>query len=83
MVQRRLGVLAVQVLQGDVLPVLDVVWVDEATHDEGVAELSRAERRQLSLVDCVSFVLMRRLGASEAFCFDPHFQQAGFKTLPA
>jgi uncharacterized protein len=32
------------------------------------------------IVDCVSFVVMRRLGIAEAFTNDQHFQDADFKT---
>ena len=33
------------------------------------------------IVDCVSFVVMRRYGLTEAFTDDQHFQAAGFTTL--
>jgi predicted nucleic acid-binding protein len=32
----------------------------------------------LSLVDCVSFTVMKDLGLTTAFAFDRHFEQAGF-----
>jgi len=34
--------------------------------------------KQWGLVDCVSFVVMRRLGLNTALAFDQHFVQAGF-----
>jgi len=33
------------------------------------------------IVDCISFVLMRQLGISEALTADQHFEQAGFFKL--
>jgi predicted nucleic acid-binding protein len=33
------------------------------------------------LIDCVSFVVMRDLGITEALSADKHFEQAGFKVL--
>ena len=39
-------------------------------------------RRQLSLVDCASFDIMRRLGLRDVFAFDPHFAEQGFRCLP-
>jgi uncharacterized protein len=36
---------------------------------------------QTGIVDHVSFVVMRRLGVTEAFTNDRHFQAAGFTTL--
>jgi predicted nucleic acid-binding protein len=35
----------------------------------------------LSLVDCVSFEVLRRLDVRECLVFDPHFDEQGF-TLP-
>ena len=33
------------------------------------------------MVDCVSFVVMRKHGAEAALTFDRHFVQAGFQAL--
>ena len=40
----------------------------------------RGEAGQAGIVDHVSFLVMRRLGATEAFTNDRHFQAAGFAT---
>ncbi len=40
-----------------------------------------AHAGQAGIVDQVSFVVMRRLGITEAFTNDRHFQAAGFHTL--
>jgi predicted nucleic acid-binding protein len=45
------------------------------------AAYERGEAAQSSVVDHVSFVVMRRLGIFEAFTNDRHFQAAGFTTL--
>ncbi len=81
LVQRRLGMEAVRVLQEDVVPILTVEWVDERVHAAGVAALLTAARRQLSLVDCISFETMRRLGLRTAFAFDDHFAEQGFELV--
>ncbi len=82
LVQHRLGMAAVRTLQDDVFPVLDVVWVDEAIHRAGVTAVLTAARRRLSLVDCVSFDVMRRLGIKTAFTFDHHFGEQSFDCIP-
>jgi predicted nucleic acid-binding protein len=41
----------------------------------------RGEAGQAGIVDHVSFIVMRRLGLTEAFTNDRHFQAAGFTTL--
>ena len=41
----------------------------------------RGEAGQAGLVDHLSFVVMRRLGLTEAFTNDRHFAAAGFKVL--
>jgi uncharacterized protein len=81
LLQRRLGLQAARVFQSDVVGVLQVRWVDEALHAAGVAALLTAGLRQLSLVDCVSFELMRRLGLTSAFAFDQEFADQGFSCL--
>lgn len=81
LVQHRLGMDAVNVLEKDILSMLSVEWVDESTHRAGVAALLIAARRQLSLVDCVSFTAMRRLGINEVFTFDQHFAEQGFEHI--
>jgi len=81
LLQRRLGLEAARMFQSEVVGVLQVRWVDEALHAAGLAALLTAGRRQLSLVDCVSFELMRRLGLTTAFAFDHDFADQGFTCL--
>lgn len=82
LVQHRLGMKAVRTFQDDIFPVLIVEWVDESTHRAGVTGVLTALRKNLSLVDCVSFDVMRRLGIKSAFVFDPHFKEQGFDCIP-
>jgi predicted nucleic acid-binding protein len=77
--QRRSGIAAVRKFTDDIMPVVRMEWVSEEDHAGGVAALLTSARRELSLVDCVSFALMRRLGLARAFCFDPHFAEQGFE----
>lgn len=77
--QSRLGLEAVRSITEDILPMMEVVWVDETTHAMAMAALLAAQRRKLSLVDCVSFTVLRINGARVAFAFDRHFAEEGFR----
>ena len=81
LIQRRLGQKALRVFQEAIVPMLQVQWVDESTHQAAVEMLLKSRSRSLSLVDCVSFVVMRRMGLDTAFVFDRHFQTQGFRCL--
>ena len=60
----------------------EVEWVDESLHNSAVAAL-RGAPRTVSLVDQVSFLVMRRRRVDEAFAFDRHFAAAGFRLYDA
>ena len=79
--QRRLGLEAVRALEEDVFPLIRVVWLDESHHRAGMAALLTAGRRDLSFVDCVSFLVMRGAGVKTAFAFDEDFRRQGFALL--
>lgn len=81
LIGRRLGADAVSSFRADFAPLIDVVWVDETLHNAGLDLLLDRRKRLLSLVDAVSFVTMRQTNVSEAFAFDPHFEQEGFSIV--
>jgi len=81
LIQRRLGMEAVRVFQEDILPLINIEWIDKETHKSGMSALLASSKRKLSLVDCVSFETMRTLGIKTVFAFDPHFSEQGFKCL--
>jgi predicted nucleic acid-binding protein len=80
-IQNRLGMESVRVFQEDILPIIEIKWIDESIHGLGVSALLAAAKRNLSLVDCVSFEIMRTLGIKTVFAFDPHFAEQGFKCV--
>jgi predicted nucleic acid-binding protein len=82
LLQRRFGLKAVREFQEDVVPVLNVEFVTRETHRLGIVALLAASRRGLSLVDCVSFEVMRESGMKSAFTFDGHFREYGFTAIP-
>lgn len=79
--QRRLGGGSIRKLF-DLLGPVQVLWVDEETHEAAVAALLAAPQRRPSLVDRVSFEVMRRRGIERAFAFDRDFTEQGFATVP-
>ena len=76
--QRRLGMMAASAIEQSILPLLQVHWVDESMHSAAMGAFLLAGRRKLSLVDCVSFATMRKLGIPAAFAYDVHFVEEGF-----
>ncbi len=59
----------------------EVIVPDENDWDLAWAAYERGEAGQAGIVDHVSFVVMRRLGLTDAFTRDRHFQAAGFTAL--
>jgi len=82
LIQHRLGIDAVRGFQNDILPLVNIEFVDAELHRSGVSALLSASRRNLSLVDCISFEMMRTLEIRTAFALDPHFKEQGFDLLP-
>lgn len=81
LVQRRLGLDAVRTFTADFVPLIDVDWVGADVHSAAVSALLVAGRRDLSLVDCVSFESMRRRDVRRVFAFDDDFGRQGFEVV--
>ena len=71
--QSRLGLDAVRSIHEELLPVMEIVSIDQTTHSLAMTALLSAQRRKLSRVDCVSFAVMRATGTHAVFEFDQHF----------
>ena len=82
LLQRRLGIAALRALHEDIAPVLRIEWIQEGRHQAGMEAVLAAGKKDLSLVDCVSFQAMREYGIRTAFCFDRHFREQGFESIP-
>jgi len=82
LIQNRLGLEAARIFQEEIIPLVNIEWVNAGTHKSGVSALLAASRRKLSLVDYVSFEFMRALGIKRVFAFDPHFTEQGFQCIP-
>jgi predicted nucleic acid-binding protein len=78
LLQARLGVAAAIKLAKD-SKAFAIEWVNDDLHASGIRELQRSKKRHLSLVDHISFVVMRQRQVATAFAFDPDFMTAGFQ----
>ncbi len=63
-------------------PHVHIVHIDPGLDEEAWDLLDVMVDKNWSLVDAASFVVMRRLGITEALTTDHHFSQAGFVRLP-
>ena len=82
LLQRRHGMTAVRNALDTVLLVISVHWLTPEQQQSALSAMLAAGRRDLSLVDCTSFVAMRDAGVSRAFTTDPHFAEQGFEAEP-
>lgn len=78
LLQARLGLSAASKLAKDSTRFV-IEWVDEDLHASGIRELDRSRERRVSLVDHISFLVMRRRAVATAFAFDADFRAAGFR----
>jgi predicted nucleic acid-binding protein len=82
LILRRFGMEAVRVFEQDIYPILHILWITESVHSAAVSAHLMADKRALSLVDCVSFEIMRRTGIRKVFAFDHHFKDYGYELNP-
>jgi predicted nucleic acid-binding protein len=62
-------------------PAIRVVPASRALLEAGIALYAARPDKDWSLTDCISFVVMRDDGLTDALTADHHFEQAGFKAL--
>lgn len=77
--QRRVFLEIVDTLR--TAPLTTIVPASRAMFDRGLALFRRRLDKEWSLIDCISFELMRSRGIKEALTTDHHFEQAGFVAL--
>lgn len=82
LLQARLGLAVAIKLAKDATGFI-IDWVDEDLHASGIRELEGSKKRHVSLVDHISFLVMRRRHLATAFAFDPDFTAAGFRLFEA
>lgn len=60
---------------------VEVYAYPQRVFDQAFALYKKYEDKEWSLVDCISFVVMRERGIKKALTFDRHFEQAGFTLI--
>jgi hypothetical protein len=63
-------------------PLVEWINVDSAIWDSGWDIFIRYQDKEFSFTDCTSFAIMHERSLWEAFTFDSHFQQMGFRMWP-
>ena len=82
LLQHRIGLDGARDFDEEILPAIRVHWVDDHLYRLGADRPWRADRRQISLVDSVSFEFMVYQGIETALAIDPDFADAGFAVVP-
>ncbi len=82
LVHRRLGIAASRALFDALIPAMDIVFVDEATHFSAARAWLGLGKRHSSLVDWVSFEIVRSRSLDQAFTFDDDFAEQGIAVVP-
>ena len=62
-------------------PTIAIVSVDPELFERGIDLYAARLDKDWSLVDCISFGVMRDMGITDALSGDHHFSQAGFTAL--
>lgn len=78
LLQRRIGLAPVHDFNSKILPLLEIVWADAEWHSRAMQRLLAQNKRNLSLVDCLSFEIMETREITQAYAFDQHFADNGF-----
>ncbi len=76
LLDRRFGRERAGAFEQGLVPLFEVLWVDERLHLAGL-ELWRASTRRLSLVDAVSLAAMRQHALAEVWTYDRDFDEQG------
>jgi predicted nucleic acid-binding protein len=79
LLQRRVGLDSVRDFNTKILPLFHVIWADKEWYSRGIQRLFLYGRKDISLVDCISFEIMEIHDISLAFSFDRQFWEKGFR----
>ncbi len=73
---------AVELLESlDEDPNVEIIPITEDLYRRGLQLFKDRTDKEWGIIDCISFVVMKDQGISNALTADKHFQQNGFKAL--
>jgi len=82
LLHRRFGTHTVEQFLSDIMPLVQIVWAEVPMHMAAVtAMLAHPGKSGPSLVDCMSFEVIRKRRIEDAFAYDPHFAGRGFNVI--
>ena len=77
LLQNRLGLASAMNFHRDAMR-FQIHWITSEDHRQAIDLWEERGMRQPSLVDCASFIVMRRYGVTHVLAFDADFQREGF-----
>jgi predicted nucleic acid-binding protein len=81
LLQRRKGLKLTKSFIEKIYANVVILWINESQHKRAWDYWKKVWKRDLSLVDCTSFILMQEEDIKDAFAFDKQFEEAGFKLV--
>ena len=81
LLQREIGLSAVNDFRKLMLPLVIIIWVDEKINNDCLNNLIAAEKRKISLTDYSSFYILDSFKIDRVFTFDKHFKEKGYQIL--
>lgn len=81
LLQREIGLPAVNDFRKFMLPLVNIIWIDEKINNDCLNNLIAAEKRKISLTDYSSFYILDSFKIGSVFTFDKHFKEKGYQIL--
>jgi predicted nucleic acid-binding protein len=81
LLQRELGLSAVNDFRKLLLPIINIIWVDEKIHNNCLNNLITEQKIKVSLTDYSSFYILDNFNINRVFTFDKHFREKDYKIL--
>ena len=84
LIMNRLGHRAAVAFGGELMESRSILFFRATEEDEKKAweYFVKHSDKEYSFVDCLSFVVMKKLQVREALSIDKHFRQSGFRVFP-